>query len=150
MTITIMSASWSRVAPDRAAQTGNYLAYSAADVQGLVDELASDQYADAAHLIRSRREVVTGLDEPGGSVEDHDVLVAVRDGWGYLNMWFEGETDDAVEQLAGDPTSPGFFSVTFEFPAGSGVPVAQLAEALTEFFQTGQRPKRFKWVAASY
>ncbi|MEU5695394.1 Imm1 family immunity protein [Actinosynnema sp. NPDC020468] len=79
------------------------------------------------------------LGEPGVTkIPDHDVVVALRDGFGYLTH-ADPEHDQAV--LAGDPASPDYRSEYVDFPAGSGVAPDVLAAALKEFLVTGRRPE---------
>lgn len=45
----------------------------------------------------------------------------------------------------GDPDSPDYDSVDEEFPAGSGVSLSGLSDALKEFLATGMQPESPQW-----
>ncbi|ASU79625.1 hypothetical protein CDG81_16645 [Actinopolyspora erythraea] len=107
------------------------------EVDGLLSRLAEPN-AGVATVWHESRELA---DEDEG-MPDHDVCVAVRDGYGYMS-YIDVEHDLAVPE--GDPAAPGLRGGDVEFPEGSGVPVATLAEALREFLRTGQRPESVPW-----
>ncbi|QFZ23224.1 Imm1 family immunity protein [Saccharothrix syringae] len=116
------------------------------DVEALVNRLA-EPGAGAAVLEHLDRETMTDteglLGAPGATrMPDHDVVVAVRDGYGYL-VYTDVEHDTAT--LEGAPESPGYHSEYVEYPDGSGVPVEVLTAALKDFLATAQRPTCVEW-----
>ncbi|SDR21222.1 Imm1 family immunity protein [Actinopolyspora saharensis] len=107
------------------------------EVSGLLSRLA-EPGAGVATVWHEHREPA---DEETGML-DHDVCVAVRDGYGYLS-YIDVEHDLAVPR--GEPESPALVGEDVEFPAGSGVELGVLAEALSEFLRTGRRPESVDW-----
>lgn len=77
-----------------------------------------------------------------GSIQtDEAVLdVHVHDRWGYL--LYSGEAGYLITD--GDPESPAAPSET-GFPAGSGLPIERITEALREFVHTRQLPAAVPW-----
>ena len=106
-------------------------------VDELVDRL-SDRRAGVATIWHEGREPA----DLGTGMLDHDVVTAIVDGFGYL-AYIDPEHDYAV--LDGDPDSPALHGDDVHFPAGSGVAVEMLAEALREFLATGHRPVSVPW-----
>jgi hypothetical protein len=77
-----------------------------------------------------------------GSIQTDDVVldVHVHEQWGYL--LYAGE--DGYLVTNGDPESPAVSSET-GFPAGSGLPVDRVTEALREFVRTKRLPGAVPW-----
>ncbi|SFE58902.1 Immunity protein Imm1 [Actinopolyspora alba] len=109
------------------------------EVDGLLARLAEPN-AGVATVWHESRELA---DEDEG-MPDHDVCVAVRDGYGYLS-YIDVEHDLAVPE--GDPAAPALRGGDVEFPEGSGVSLDTLAEALREFLRTARRPETVTWRA---
>jgi hypothetical protein len=108
-----------------------------AEVEELIARL-SEKGAGAATLWHEGRE----LADTATGMLDHDVVVAVNGGFGYMS-YLDGDHDFAV--VEGDPSSPPMNSEDADFPQGSGVEPAVLAAALREFLSTGQRPTSVSW-----
>ncbi|CAM00537.1 immunity protein Imm1 of predicted polymorphic toxin system [Saccharopolyspora erythraea NRRL 2338] len=116
------------------------------------DGLTIDEPDQVDELIRRLAEPAAGpatiwhegrkLADTGSGMLDHDVVAAVRGGYGYLG-YIDADHDYAV--LAGDPASPEVHAEDADFPAGSGVAPEQLAAALREFLATGLRPENVTW-----
>lgn len=70
----------------------------------------------------------------------HSLTIGVHDGYGYLA--YAGE--DGYLMSAGDPATPEW-GENADFDPGSGIPIEQLAAALKEYLQTGQRPTNIEW-----
>ncbi|MGJ7907281.1 Imm1 family immunity protein [Actinopolyspora sp. H202] len=107
------------------------------EIDGLLTRLAEPN-AGVATVWHESRELAD--DDEG--MPDHDVCVAVRDGYGYLS-YIDVEHDLAVPE--GEPAAPALHGGDVEFPEGSGVPLDTLAEALREFLRTAQRPESVSW-----
>ncbi len=106
-------------------------------VDELVDRLAEPN-AGLAALWHEQREAA----DPDTGMLDHDVVTAVSAGFGYL-AYIDTDHDYAV--LDGDPDSPPLHVDDVHFPAGSGVGVDVLTEALREFLSTARRPIAVEW-----
>jgi hypothetical protein len=142
-----MSAHWASPTPERF-RTQRRQISSAADVEALLFALACEPLAEAAFIVHQQRPLVPDpITEDGTLVHDHELIVAARDGWGYMHMWTIDDPNTWI--LRGDPTSPRYVQGESEFPAGTAVPVAQLAQALHEFLTTAQRPQCVEWVPSS-
>jgi hypothetical protein len=63
---------------------------------------------------------------------------------GYLSY---NSDDCALVFPSGDDASPSYDTADEEFPAGSGLPLAEFAVVLKEFLVTGQQPRSIRWVA---
>jgi hypothetical protein len=74
------------------------------------------------------------------------IHAAVDGQFGYLSY---NSDECALVFPAGNPASPGYDSMDEEFPAGSGILVAELAAALREFLATGSQPRAVRWAAAA-
>jgi hypothetical protein len=99
--------------------------------------------AEAAIIYHQARPMIQlpGLD---GEFPDHEAEVGVRGGWGYLRM--SAQDDGAGRWITdGDPVSPAYVQGESAFPAGTGLPVTQVAEALKEFLATARRPAAVSW-----
>ncbi|MFC5054314.1 Imm1 family immunity protein [Saccharothrix xinjiangensis] len=73
---------------------------------------------------------------------DHEVVTAVHERFGFLLFSTEGHT----ARLDGDPASAAWTTPGgHRFPAGSGVAVPTLIEAITEFLDTQERPTCVTW-----
>jgi hypothetical protein len=144
MTAT-MTASWATTPTDAAnLATGVERVISTeAEVDALLAELAAP-LAEEAQLYHSDRKLLESKRKPGRKLPDHMVVVGAKDGWAYMTLSLDEEP--AELQLDGDPASPGFVQGPSEFPAGSGLPVAKVAEALREFLRTSRKPGSVKWV----
>jgi hypothetical protein len=75
-------------------------------------------------------------------VYDHAVHAAVHGTHGYLSHW---DLKNDLAYSSGDPESPALDSENEDFPAGSGIPLADFATALKELLATGQRPTCVSW-----
>ncbi|WP_037367960.1 Imm1 family immunity protein [Amycolatopsis orientalis] len=77
-----------------------------------------------------------------GSIQSAETVLDVHltDTWGYLQ--YAGDAGYFITD--GDPESPAIPSEA-DFPAGSGLPVAQVVSALREFVRTGQLPGSVPW-----
>lgn len=72
----------------------------------------------------------------------HMIHAAIDGRFGYLS--YNSDDCDLVFP-DGDTASPGYDSTDEEFPAGSGVSLAEFGAALKEFLLTGQRPESIRW-----
>jgi hypothetical protein len=135
-----LEAGWAVVAADGAYQGVNVRLATVADVDDLVVRLA-EPGAEIARLIHHGRPL---WDVERGIV-DHDVYAAVADGFGYLSYQ---DTSHAKLYVEGDPGSPGCEFDDDEFPPGSGLPLARLAEAIKEFLMTADLPRGVRWLGA--
>lgn len=118
---------------------------SATDVEQLMTAIAQP-LAEAAIIYHGGRPMIRNpFFEDGEDVPDHEVEVGVRDGWGYIRM--STSDDDDIWNLDGDPASPQYVQGESEFPAGSGLPLAQVSAALNAFLLTARRPECVPWVA---
>jgi hypothetical protein len=122
---------------------GRRAVLSAAEVDELLDAI-SEFPAEAAIIYHEDRPMVQLPEIDDGDFPDHTVEVAVRDGWGYLRMSIQGD-GDCWWIIDGDPASPAYVQGESEFPAGSGVPVSEVAGALKEFLRTAHRPMSLRW-----
>ncbi|GAA1312674.1 Imm1 family immunity protein [Saccharothrix xinjiangensis] len=116
------------------------------DVDALLARLA-EPGAGPATLEHAERDLITDteglLGAPGDTrIPDHDVVTAVHGGYGYLT-YADPEHDYAV--LRGRADSPAHHTEHVDYPAGSGVPVGELAAALKDFLATGERPTAVEW-----
>ncbi|GAA3790932.1 MULTISPECIES: Imm1 family immunity protein [Amycolatopsis] len=77
-----------------------------------------------------------------GSIQTDDAVldVHVHEGWGYL--LYSGAAGYLVTD--GDPESPSAPSET-GFPAGSGLPLERITEAVREFVRTRRLPGAVPW-----
>lgn len=77
-----------------------------------------------------------------GSIQTADTTLDVHltDRWGY--MQYAGEAGYLITD--GDPASPAIQSEV-DFPAGTGLPAAQVVAAIREFVRTGQLPGSVPW-----
>lgn len=107
------------------------------EVEDLIARL-SENGAGAATIWHEGRE----LADTATGMLDHDVVVAITQGYGYMS-YIDTEHDYAV--VDGDPDSPALQSEDADFPVGSGVEPGLLATALREFLTTGQRPTALSW-----
>lgn len=110
---------------------------NAADVDTLVHRLARTGN-DTAMLEHTERPPLN----PEFGIPDHTVFVAVDGEFGYLSH----QDANLVRAFpSGDPNSPGYVSEFEEFPHGTGLPLAQLTNAVTEFLVTASRPTSVEW-----
>ncbi|PSL54513.1 immunity protein Imm1 of predicted polymorphic toxin system [Saccharothrix carnea] len=119
------------------------------DVDTLLRRLA-EPGAGPAVIEHQDRPLITDteglLGAPGTTkIPDHDVAAAIHRGYGYLTY---ADPDHDYSTLAGDPASPEYRSEYVDYPAGAGVAVEVLADALKEFLATGERPTGVTWQAA--
>ncbi|QWF85301.1 Imm1 family immunity protein [Amycolatopsis sp. CA-230715] len=77
-----------------------------------------------------------------GSIQTDEVVldVHIHDRWGYL--LYSGEAGYLITD--GDPDSPAAPSET-GFPAGSGLSVSRIIDALREFVRTQRLPEAVPW-----
>lgn len=77
-----------------------------------------------------------------GSIQTADTAldVHIHDRWGYLQ--YAGDAGYLVTD--GDPGSPAIPSEV-DFPAGTGLPVAQVVAAVREFTRTRKLPETVPW-----
>lgn len=108
---------------------------------GEVDTLLKRLADPSAGIAEVRHEYREPADEDG-EILDHDVCVAVANGFGYLSYI---DVDHEFAVLEGQQDSPGLSGEDIEFPAGSGVAPETLAEALREFMRAGTRPASVSW-----
>ncbi|SDK89563.1 Immunity protein Imm1 [Actinopolyspora mzabensis] len=134
MTITAV---WPIESPEDANSGDGVTLTDPEEVDGLLARLAEPN-AGVATVWHEARELA---DEDEG-MPDHDVCVAVRDGYGYLS-YIDTAHDLAVPE--GDPAAPGLHGGDIEFPEGSGTSLDTLAEALREFLRTARRPESVSW-----
>lgn len=103
---------------------------------------------DVDQLIRRLGEPLAGTAKVWGPDTRQDgwtgqlIHVAVNDGFGYLS--YTSDTCGLVF-ATGDPDSPDHDSEDEEFPAGSGISLSTLGDALKEFLATGTQPKSPRW-----
>ncbi|GAA3843410.1 hypothetical protein GCM10022243_07390 [Saccharothrix violaceirubra] len=118
------------------------------DVDTLLTRLAEPGAGPAVieHQDRELLDDTEGLlGEPGATkLPDHDMAVAVGDGFGYLTY---ADPDNDYSTLHGDAASPEYRSEYVDYPAGSGVPIETLGSALKDFLTTAQRPENVRWTA---
>jgi hypothetical protein len=130
-------AAWLRYSPDGVAEADGMVVTAPGEVGDLVEKLAGDG-ADTATIYLSDSGVFA---EP--PTIDHTVHVAVAGRYGYLSHW------DMAHDLAfarGEPASVAHLSEAEDFPAGSGLTIAELTTALVELLATGKRPTSVDWV----
>jgi Immunity protein Imm1 len=142
--MSTMTAQWSAPVTGKRGAGGRRTVRSAADVDELLAAI-TDFPAEAAIIYHEDRPMVQLPDVDDGDFPDHTVEVAVRDGWGYVRMCIQDD-GDWWWITDGEPTSPAYVQGESEFPAGSGVPVAEVAGALKEFLRTARRPMSLRWV----
>ncbi|GDY33770.1 Imm1 family immunity protein [Gandjariella thermophila] len=139
MTIT---ARWADLRPGTVtAQAEHEMTLSTSeDIRGLVERLSA-AHTSEAHLVhhdRPRKVSAFG----GDSRPDHHVVVGVWQGFGYI----EYTDPEHWSQPIGDPNSPEWHTSTGEhFRAGSGIPITDLVNALSEFLTNPQRPACLTW-----
>lgn len=77
-----------------------------------------------------------------GSIETDTAALDVhlRDGWGYMRYY----GDEGFLLTDGDPASPAA-PCEIGYPAGSGLPAADVVAALREFVRTGALPASVRW-----
>ncbi|WP_367136707.1 Imm1 family immunity protein [Saccharothrix sp. HUAS TT1] len=110
------------------------------DVQVFVQRLALPDTSEA-QLIHSARPLETDS-VTGRTIPDHQVIVAVCDGFGYIE--YAGE-DDFVQSV-GSPDSPGWTTTASNyFHPGTGVPLTTLVDLIDEFRTTAARPTSVRW-----
>ncbi|MFT7839950.1 Imm1 family immunity protein [Saccharothrix sp. BKS2] len=109
-----------------------------ADVDLLVEALARPGCNDAM-LEHFGRDV----DDEGES--DHNLVLAVRGGWGYLNY----VDDEFTGWPKGDPDAPFVDEPYTDFPPGVGVPLPVFRALLLEFLATARRPTAVDWYEES-
>jgi hypothetical protein len=111
-----------------------------ADIEALVHRLGRPDTSEA-QLIHSARPLETDS-ITGGTTLDHQVIVVVRAGFGYME--YAGE--DHFCQSVGDPASPEYHTTTSNyFYPGTGVPLATLVDLIEEFRATAARPTIVQW-----
>lgn len=119
------------------------------DVDTLLTRLSAPG-AGPAVIEHQDREPITDteglLGSPGSTkIPDHDVAAAVHGGFGYLT---HADPDHDYSTLVGDPASPEYRSEYVDYPAGAGVPLDRLADALKDFLATAKRPTTVEWQSA--
>ncbi|WNV90622.1 Imm1 family immunity protein [Umezawaea sp. Da 62-37] len=119
------------------------------EVDALLTRLA-ESGAGAAVIEHQERALIPDVEgllgAPGEvKIPDHDVAAAVSSGFGYLTY---ADPDQDYSTLVGEDGSPVYASEYVDYPAGSGVRVGVLAEALKEFLATGRRPSCVEWQEA--
>lgn len=80
-----------------------------------------------------------GTDADGEA--DHNVVLAVRGPWGYLNYVDNGFSG----WPRGAPDAPYVDEPYTDFPPGVGLPLARFRAVLLEFMVTGERPTSVEW-----
>jgi hypothetical protein len=105
-----------------------------ADVDTLVAALASPDCNDGTldHFARP-------LDREGEP--DHNVVLAVRGGWGYVNYVDNG----FAGWPKGDPDAPFVDERFTDFPPGTGLPLPTFRAVLVQFMETAERPTVVDW-----
>ncbi|MBB4963927.1 Imm1 family immunity protein [Saccharothrix violaceirubra] len=106
----------------------------AADVDLLITYLSRPDCNDATleHF---------GRDTDADGEADHNVVLAVRGPWGYVNF-----VDNAFSGWPkGDPAAPYVDEPYTDYPPGVGVSLPMFRELLLEFLATGRRPKVVEW-----
>jgi hypothetical protein len=110
------------------------------EVEAFVHRLGEPDTGEGLLLHTTRPWRTSSLD--GRSVPDHQVIVAVCDGFGYM----EFSDDDHFCQCVGAPESPGWTTTTSNyFYPGTGVPLATLVDLIDEFRATAARPTIVQW-----
>lgn len=80
--------------------------------------------------------------EPDAEGEsDHNLVLAVRGGWGYLNY----VDNQFTGWPKGDPDAPYVDETYTDFPPGVGVPLTTYRTLLLEFMLTARRPTVVDW-----
>jgi hypothetical protein len=141
--MSTMTAHWSAPVRGTRGAGGRRTVRSAADVDELLAAI-TDYPAEAAIIYHEARPMVQLPEIDDGDFPDHTVEIAVRDGWGYMRMSIKGD-GDCWWIIDGDPASPAYVQGESEFPAGSRVPVSEVAVALKEFLRTAHRPMSLRW-----
>ncbi|MCG8916195.1 Imm1 family immunity protein [Actinokineospora sp. PR83] len=103
--------------------------------------------ADDAYLIHDGRALRRDLLEDE-KAPDHALFLAIREDFGYLGYLgpVDGQLEDERMWPVGDPRSPGTHGTNnVDYPAGSGLPVAEVVKALDEFRVTGELPRSVSW-----
>ncbi|MGI5505305.1 Imm1 family immunity protein [Lentzea sp. CA-135723] len=109
--------------------------------------VACDGDVDTLIRLLSRPECNDGsLDHFGRDLtpegdQDHNVVLAVRDGWGYMYY-----VDNAfMGWPKGSPGAPYVNEKYTDFPPGVGVPLDVFRQLLIEFMISGERPTGVDW-----
>lgn len=121
------------VDPDGKTSGANILVHTPEDVDQFVRRLG-DPLAGTAK--------VWGPDTRQDGWTGQLIHAAVDDGFGYLS--YTSDTCGLVF-ATGDPDSPDYDSEDEEFPAGSGISLSSLSDALREFLATGGQPTSPRW-----
>ena len=133
-----LEVSWKVQETDRT-RTEKAIVSDPADIERLLVALGKDAASDALiyHQQRPRHE------SPAGPMPDHDMSAAASRGWGYLSFV---DVDHGLSSLFGEAGSPEYHGEHCHHPAGSGVRLDSLRDALIEFLNTSQRPTCVRWL----
>ena len=146
MPVMSFTAVWPISDPDDSDAADELTVSTPEDVDALLARLAEPDAGPAVieHLDRDLITDTEGLlGAPGATkIPDHDVVAAVRGGFGYLT-YADPEHDSST--LEGEAASPELRSEHVDYPAGAGVAVEVLATALKDFLATARRPSCVRW-----
>jgi Immunity protein Imm1 len=140
--VNTLTAYWAAPTAEDIGGGGERIVSHATDVDELLDAISRFP-AEAAIIYHQARPMIQ-LPGLNGEFPDHEAEVGVRSGWGYLRMSAQDDGDSRWI-TDGDPTSPAYVQGESAFPAGTGLPVTRVAEALKEFLATARRPTTVNW-----
>ncbi|GGP47626.1 Imm1 family immunity protein [Saccharothrix coeruleofusca] len=132
--MTMRAGLWTGLPDPERAEHRYQVVASVADVDALIAALARPECNDGSleHFDR---------DTDADGECDHNVVLAVRGRWGYLNFVDEGFSG----WPKGDPEAPCVNEAYTDFPPGVGLPLEVFRRVLLEFMVTARRPRTVEW-----